>query len=346
MNTLGDQKHSFTRRDFLKISALSTTLLTPGLCLFLQKVADHIAPLIGSLIPDTSAGWVKSKDNPVLGGNLGTCFDVSVLKEGDVYRMWFSWRPKKSIALVESTDGVHWNDPIICLAPENTHGWEEDVNRPTVIKLSDGYHIWYSGQTQENSWIGYATSVDGKVWNRVSQNPVLSADVAWERGAVMCPDVIFDARKGIYRMWYSGGNIGEPVAIGYALSPDGINWTKHINNPIFTPDPDIAWEKERVGACHVVLDGEWQIMFYIGFCNINHAQIGIARSKDGISDWQRHHANPIIRPGVQQWDEDAVYKPATILENDRWMLWYNGRRGGIEQIGLVVHEGVSLGFLH
>ncbi len=46
---------------------------------------------------DTAAGWAKHPKNPVLGGDLGTCFDISVLKEGDTYRMWFSWRPKKRV---------------------------------------------------------------------------------------------------------------------------------------------------------------------------------------------------------------------------------------------------------
>ena len=55
---------------------------------------------------ETTAGWFKHPKNPVLGGDLGTCLDISVLKEGRSYRMWFSWRPKKSIALVESKDGV------------------------------------------------------------------------------------------------------------------------------------------------------------------------------------------------------------------------------------------------
>jgi hypothetical protein len=47
---------------------------------------------------EMAAGWVKHPKNPVLGGDLGTCFDVSVLKEEGTYRMWFSWRPKKGIA--------------------------------------------------------------------------------------------------------------------------------------------------------------------------------------------------------------------------------------------------------
>ena len=56
----------------------------------------------------TSAGWHKCENNPVLGGSLGTCFDVALLKEDDRYRMWFSWRPKDSVALTESVDGVQW----------------------------------------------------------------------------------------------------------------------------------------------------------------------------------------------------------------------------------------------
>src|ERR1700676_50953 len=60
---------------------------------------------------ETAGGWVKHPKNPVLGGDLGTCFDISVLKERDTYRMWFSWRPKKSIALVESQNGVDWTKP-------------------------------------------------------------------------------------------------------------------------------------------------------------------------------------------------------------------------------------------
>src|ERR1700722_13241253 len=53
----------------------------------------------------TVAGWQKYAGDPVLGGQYGTCFDVSVLKDGDVYRMWVSWRPRQSVALVESKDG-------------------------------------------------------------------------------------------------------------------------------------------------------------------------------------------------------------------------------------------------
>jgi predicted GH43/DUF377 family glycosyl hydrolase len=293
---------------------------------------------------ETAAGWIKSPKNPVLGGDLGTCFDISVLKEGDAYRMWFSWRPKKSVALVESKDGIHWSKPVIVLGPNSETDWENDLNRPVVIKLGDRYQMWYTGQARGKSWIGYAISKDGVVWERMSTKPVLSAESPWEKVAVMCPHVIYDDTAKQYRMWYSGGEQYEPNSIGYATSEDGLKWTKQEKNPIFKPDTKSAWEKDRVTACHVVRQGDWYLMFYIGFRDRDHAQIGIARSKDGVTDWQRHPANPIIRPGKDQWDHDAVYKPYAIFDGKQWLLWYNGRKGGVEQIGLALHDGEDLGF--
>jgi len=292
----------------------------------------------------TAAGWVKYEKNPVLGGRLGTCFDIAVLKEGDKYRMWFSWRPKRSIALVESKDGLTWGEPTIVLPSNPKSGWEDEVNRPVVLKKGDVYHMWYTGQAKGKSWIGYATSIDGKTWKRQGDKPVLSAERPWEKVAVMCPHVLFDDKAKLYRMWYSGGEQYEPNAIGYATSPDGLKWTKLEKNPIFRPDPNNAWEKDRVTACQVVKRDEWHLMFYIGFRDQHQAQIGVARSKDGITDWQRHKANPIIRPGQGQWDADAVYKPFAKFDGKRWLLWYNGRRGNVEQIGVAIHEREDLGF--
>ena len=81
---------------------------------------------------ETAAGWKKYEKNPVLGGSLGTCFDIAVLRDGDKYRMWFSWRPKKAIALVVSEDGLTWGEPVIALGPNTDSGWEDEVNRPVV----------------------------------------------------------------------------------------------------------------------------------------------------------------------------------------------------------------------
>jgi len=299
-----------------------------------------------AIAAETSGGWKKYVGNPVMGGQYGTCFDISVLKEGGIYRMWLSWRPKKSIALVESKDGFHWSEPPqIVLGPQPDTGWEDDINRPYVLKRGDGYHMWYTGQAKGRSWIGYATSADGVAWKRMSEKPVLSADQMWERNiAVMCPSVLWDEAAKQFRMWYSGGEQNEPNAIGYATSPDGLVWTKYAANPVFMPDPQSAWEKHKVTACQVERRGDGYLMFYIGFRDEAHAQIGLARSKEGLADWQRHPDNPVISPGEGKWDHDACYKPFAVFDGAKWLLWYNGRHGSLEQIGVVEHGGEDLGF--
>jgi len=292
----------------------------------------------------TNAGWIKYEGNPVLGGELGTCFDITMLREHGTYKMWFSWRPKASVALTESKDGIHWSAPEIVLGPNHDSGWEDDINRPMVIHRPDGYHMWYTGQAKGQSWIGYAISKDGKNWTRIGDKPVISPDQEWEKGAAMCPHVLWDEKAKLYKMWYSAGEQYEPDAIGYATSPDGKSWTKYPNNPVFEPDKKLPWEACKVTACQVIEEDGWFTMFYIGFRDVHTAQIGIARSRDGISNWERLPANPIIAPTPNAWDADATYKPYAIYDGKRWMLWYNGRRGGMEQIGLATHEGKDLGF--
>ena len=320
----------------------------PGLRVFADGKemgsASHLTWLEAKL-PQTNGGWKKYEGNPIIGGGkLGTVFDIAVLHENGKYRMWGSWRPQKSLALFESTDGIHWGEPLVVLPPNAATGWEDDINRPTVLKRADGYHMWYTGQARGHSWIGYATSPDGKVWKRMSDKPVLSPELPWEKVAVMCPNVLWDEETKLFRMCYSGGEQYEPDALGYATSPDGLHWTKYSSNPIFRGDPSHVWEQHKVTAAQVLRRGDWYYMFYIGFRDTDHAQIGIARSRDGITNWERNPSNPIIRPGQDGFDQDACYKPFALFDGVRWLLWYNGRHGWLEQIALVLHDGEDLGF--
>ena len=289
--------------------------------------------------------WVKYEGNPVLGGDLGVCFDVSLTRENDVFKMWFSWRTKGSIGYTESVDGIHWKEPIVVLPPRDS-GWEKIVNRCSVVRRGELYYMWYTGQTDKTSQIGFAISRDGVHWDRPSDQPVLKSEEEWEKTSAMCPDVQWDEEEQLFKMRYSAGEQYEPNAIGYATSPDGTHWTKYASNPIFVPDKSNAWEQHKVTACQVLKRDEWYYMFYIGFENEHLARIGIARSRDGISEWERCKSNPIVSPDKDKWDADACYKPFVIYDEkeELWRLWYNGRRGNVEQIGLVTRKGEKLDF--
>ena len=302
-----------------------------------------------------SAGtWRPYEENPVLGNpRLGTCFDVNVVTDGPApYTMYFSWRTRHAIALVRSTDGFAWTqEPEICLAPNPASGWEDVVNRSVTVKKDGVWHMWYTGQVFVNgNWregwsrIGYATSTDGVRFTRVRKEPVLVPELPFEKTSVMNPYVRWDERRGVWRMWYAGGEIYEPNVLCYAESRDGLKWEKRPE-PIFTHGAALTWDRDRVGACevHPLPDGRWA-MFYIGYSDIDAARIGCAISPDGVTGWRRLDQNPIVAPDVGTWNGSACYKPSVVRDaaNGRWLLWYNGRNGEPEYVGMAVHQGLDL----
>ena len=295
--------------------------------------------------------WLEYKGNPILGGKLGKCFDVAVIKENDKYRMWFSWRSQRNIALTESNDGIQWDEPRIVLRAVPGSIWEGDeVNRPSVIKRNGLYQMWYTGQMCPEidggaSAIGFAISDDGVTWNRVSGDPVLAPEKPWEKEALMSPHVMWDERTKIYRMWYCGGGHVEPDGIGYAQSVDGLQWEKHRNNPVFLPDPGGGWDNYKVGGPYVVYRDHWYWMFYIGYVNLDgymlRSSIGIARSPDGIAHWERTKS-PVIEPVPGSWTAYSCYKPCVLFDDGKWHMWFNGGSGPdewIEQIGYAWCDG-------
>ncbi|NLG24260.1 MAG: family 43 glycosylhydrolase [Clostridiales bacterium] len=297
--------------------------------------------------PPANGGWRKFELNPVLGDEaLGTCFDVYVTEDGAGYRMYFSWRNRKSLAVTESADGIRWSPPRVILEPRLDSGWEDDLNRNCVVKREDGYHMWYTGQARGHSWIGYATSADGYHFRRADDQPVLFSERPFEGESVMNPCVLWDEAAGLWRMWYSAGETYEPNVIAYADSPDGVNWRKLPANPVFVAAGNLPHEHERVGGCQIFRRDGWYYLLYIGYEDIDTARICLARSPDGITRWQRHPQNPILSPSAGEWDEHACYKPSAVWqpENRRWLLWYNGRRQSAEYIGMAVHDGYDLGF--
>jgi hypothetical protein len=290
----------------------------------------------------TRGGWEKYSGNPVLGGALGTCFDAVVRREVGRYRMWFSWRPHAAIALVESDDGTNWSAPQIVLQRDPQSRVEREVNRPSIAVRDGVYHRWFTSQSHDASAIAYATSRDGRTFERVRRDPVLAPRDAWEGRAVMAPHVLWDDRSGTWRMWYSGGGQVEPNAIGSARSADGVTWERDARNPILTPNDAFVWERSRVAAAQIVLADGAYYAFYIGFSDLRHASIGLARSHDGTTRWERHPLNPLISPTPGGWDGDACYKPFALRELHGWRLWYNGRLGSVEQIGIATHRGDRL----
>jgi beta-1,2-mannobiose phosphorylase / 1,2-beta-oligomannan phosphorylase len=284
------------------------------------------------------------QENPILGPGytVSALFDMSVMEIETGLRMWLSWRDTASIAVSDSADGVHWTAPRIVLEVDKNIDWEsEAINRPHVLKAGDRFYMWYTGQnfTNGRGAIGLAVSDNGLSWTRVGNEPVLAPAADWEKTSLMCPFVLHEERR--FRMWYSGGEMYEADAIGYAESDDGITWRRPYDKPVFTTSGK-GWESDRVAAGSIVRDADSYLLFYVGFASgFEKSSIGVARSKDGVSGWESFPGNPIMEAGKPgSWSDCNVYKPFVLKRDGEWYMWFNASRHSDrrEQIGLAIGE--------
>lgn len=280
-------------------------------------------------LPEVNLGWQKVGHSPVYGDqNTGTMFDPYVFESGDGFKMLVSERETGNLVLVDSIDGVHWDNKETLLYGREGK-WDPVVNRGCLLFLNGVWHLWYTGQKNCISAIGYATSSNGLNFLRKSNSPVIDS----ANCSVMNPCVLWDRLQGKFRMWYSSGEDYEPDVICYAESLDGIHWNNR-KEPVLTIRHDKLWEKYKIGGCTVVPQGNRKlVMYYIGYQNLDVARICVAYSKDGIV-WMRDEENWILSPSKKSWDAHAVYKPSAIMKSGDIYLWYNGRTGCNEYIGM------------
>jgi len=169
--------------------------------------------------------------------------------------------------------------------------WEvKYVRRPCAVYDGSTFMMWYAGTDKSAAPgidnIGLATSTDGVSWIRHQGSPVLKvgAPGTWDSQSVNTPWVIREGNE--YKMWYTGRRVGQydfPQAIGYATSPDGVNWTKYSGNPVLTKGSAGAFDDDWVYLPVVISSVTGYTMHYTGASSSSGTQgIGIATSTDGI----------------------------------------------------------------
>ena len=109
--------------------------------------------------------------------------------------------------------------------------------------------------------IAFAESEDGVNWASHPET-VIGADQAWEADRLFYPTVI--KRDGVFMMWYGSYQASDrhTTAIGFAISEDGIHWTKHPDNPVFGPNPEREWESHYTTSQSIHLDENGSLRLY------------------------------------------------------------------------------------
>ena len=291
----------------------------------------------------TQINWKKDV-NPVLNpGESGEwdsqfVFSPSVLFDSatSVFKMWYCGGNGEftgSIGYATSLDGINWtkyeNNPV--MVPGASGEWDDGlIGMHCVLFIDDTYHIWYSaGTDQSKLQIGYATSPNGITWTKYHENPVLKTGLAgsWEETWVLFPCVIFDG--SIFKMWYIGAE-GNPITnenweerIGYATSPDGVDWKKWDKNPVLDKGLAGKWDDFIICSFFVLFDDNIYKMWYTGGDGL-YLNIGEARSPDGVK-WTRNPENPVLSVApTGNWDWPRVQDPRIVIIDNTYHMWFSG----------------------
>jgi predicted GH43/DUF377 family glycosyl hydrolase len=285
--------------------------------------------------------WVDYQNNPILvsSGNYFDYYGISqpvVIYDQNVYKMWYygdSGGGQTYILYAESNDGINWipysGNPVI--SPSNYGYWDsESVNPGAVIKENGIYKMYYGGWSNQNSvWsIGLATSADGKNWTKYPQ-PILTGTYGWEYQLVPSSIVKYN---DTYYLYYTGRNLPE-YQIGVAISNDGINFTRYINNPILSSS--VAWEDNGVLDASVVLENN---QFEMIFMNSSANGFGFATSTDGVN-WDKSNNNPFFskEETSNNWANIRIAYPNYIKILNEKRIYYSGSNSN--------NTGYKIGFV-
>ncbi len=178
-------------------------------------------------------------------------------------------------------------------------------------------------------------------WTEDPASPVVVAGTGWDEGGVFTPSVVQDGDT--LRMWYGGFvSLGDPstVAIGYAWSLDGVNWTKHPGNPVMTGRPG-EWDDPGVSGQIVIQDGDTFRMWYLGGGCPDDGDIGYATSTDGLT-WERFDSPVMVHGPPGEWNTDFLAPGGVIKDGGLFKMWFVSGTGTI--CGASPSTAASIGY--
>ncbi len=177
---------------------------------------------------------------------------------------------------------------------------------------TDGYVRFETAAATPHQGIFRASGVAGSFDQHEAYVPNVIKDVA--TAAAPCPGIPLGAT--CYRMWYEGVNTatGYLFRIGYATSPDGLNWTRIPGNGGDGSNlgRGNGFDANAVGIANVTKDGDLFRMWYEAKSFSDDYTIGHVVSTDGIN-W--------VRPNPNEQVYDANDDPSTFNPDDVWSHW-------------------------
>jgi hypothetical protein len=177
-------------------------------------------------------------------------------------------------------------------------------------------------------------------WSVAGHNPVLVAargSALQGRDNVYAPEIHRDG--ALWVMWYGAQASDGGDRIHVAVSRDGVTWRRHPRDDA----PAAALERgssNHVNDPSVVRAGDRWRMYYTDAPTAENDRIWLAESTS-LTGFTR--VREVLAPGAPgAWDAEKVGRPAVLLENGVYRMWYDGTANGRRHVGLATStDGVT-----
>ena len=114
------------------------------------------------------------------------------------------------------------------------------------------------------AWAPYGSDYGAKDWTEMTlKGAFFKPELPWERRCIEAPTVV--ERNGIWYMFYAGAYNHERQQIGVAWSPDGVNFKRWRDEPVFPHGKPGSWNEWESGHPGVFVDDDGRVyLFYQG----------------------------------------------------------------------------------
>ena len=178
-------------------------------------------------------------------------------------------------------------------------------------------------------------------WVPYAGNPVIDENFDPSAPAIFGPNVLFDGTT--YHLWYTREVGEEDEKIGFATSPDGINWTL-IDSLALEPSSDLTrFDSKNVWGGWVIKEGDTLKMWYCGEGQ-DIRGIGYAWSMDG-HNWTKvdgsGEGRSVYDATMDGSNALVLYTVCVVKDGGTYNMWYSRATYEAENIVLRIAYATS-----
>lgn len=343
---------------FVVCSCLSVFLMANKGCIKIEPdINKNKDPEKQTPETHTWADWKKS-GTAVLTGQFLQAKSPSVVKDGDVYRMFYScFDPNRKIPGAEicqatSSDRLNWEsapsiDPQLNGRVLNTGlgVWDSAHEFPFTVKTASSFLMYFLGYLDQGGLsksspisVGLAESTDGVHFSQQADPVLTGTQDSYDSEMISSPSVVTVSDKQSI-LFYVGHCLTacrakyEPRVLA-ATSSDLKNWTK-LNRPVVDLK-STTWKDHSVLNAKVTyaMDGFFYLFLTLQKTG-SPSVITLARSKSVIGPWLVNDKAILQASEAGNFDESGVFAPSVLIEGAKVFLWFQGNnQKGESSIGL------------